>query len=94
MGHELVGFGALNRAAAEVDAVFVAPEHLRAGIGRAVLTKLESMATSFGLNSLELLSSLNAVGFYSAHGYVPVRDEDFRHPSGLRIASLRMRKVL
>jgi GNAT superfamily N-acetyltransferase len=48
------------------DAVFVAPEHHREGIGRALVKRLVEDARAAGLRRLRVSASLDAVGFYEA----------------------------
>ncbi len=65
----IVGFGELNLKTGEIEAVFVAPEHGRRGIGRRLLQFLEDLAAQHGLTRLVLDASLNAVAFYEQLGY-------------------------
>ena len=51
--------------------VAVDPRCIRLGIGRAVMNTIAQTARSAGMRRLERLSSLNAVPFYRAVGYVP-----------------------
>ena len=65
----VVGFGEINLEAAEIEAVFVAPDCGRCGIGRRLLQFLEDLAAQRGLTHLVLDASLNAVTFYEKAGY-------------------------
>lgn len=65
----VIGFGELNLEASEVEAVFVAPDYGRRGIGRRLLQFLENLAVQRGLTHLVLDASLNAVTFYERMGY-------------------------
>ncbi len=67
--NSIVGFGELNLEAGEIEAVFVAPDHGRCGIGRRLLQALEDLAAQRGLTHLVLDASLNAVTFYEKAGY-------------------------
>jgi len=67
---ELVGFANLDPQRAEVQALYIRPDQLRRGIGRQLLGELESCARELTLTRLGLKSSLNAVPFYQALGYV------------------------
>jgi putative acetyltransferase len=63
------GLGALVIANSELRACYVVPEAARQGVGTALVTEIERLARSHGLDRLELLASLNAEPFYSALGY-------------------------
>ena len=65
----VVGFGEINLEAAEIEAVFVAPDYAQRGIGRRLLQFLEDFAVQRGLTNLVLDASLNAVAFYEKAGY-------------------------
>ena len=65
----VVGFGELNLKAGEIEAVFVAQDYGRRGIGRQILQALEEVAAQRGLTHLVLDASLNAVAFYKVMGY-------------------------
>lgn len=65
----VVGFGEINIQRGEIEAVFVAPEYSRLGIGRRLLQALEDIAVQRGLTQLVLDASLNAVVFYERLGY-------------------------
>lgn len=65
----IIGFGELNLEKGEIEAVFVAPDYGRHGIGRRLLQFLEDIATQHGRIELILDASLNAVGFYEHMGY-------------------------
>ena len=93
-GARPVGYGALNVATCEVEAVFVEPEASGRGVGKALLQALEAMARVRGLARLTLSASLNAVPFYSAAGYEALRNEDFRLASGAVLACVVMHKRL
>lgn len=65
----IIGFGELNMAAGEIEAVFVSPEHGRCGVGGQILQALEDLARHRGLSAIVLDASLNAVEFYEKAGY-------------------------
>ncbi len=90
----VVGFGFINRNAAVLEALFVAPEFGRQGIGRALLTLLEQIARQAGLPALGLSSSLNAVPFYQAAGYHAIAETTWRHPAGFELPCVEMTKAL
>jgi len=55
--------------AARIRAFFVAPEHARQGIGRALLRRCEAAAQAQGFTRFELMGTLTGVPFYQALGY-------------------------
>lgn len=66
---EIVGWGQLNAEKSEIVAVYVTPARAGAGVGRALLTHLEEVASNLGCRTLSLWSSLNAVRFHQRYGY-------------------------
>lgn len=90
----IVAFGFLNRQTSELDAVFVAPDFARRGIGTAIVELLEGLARKAGLKSLTLSASLNAVEFYKAVGYRALAETTWCHPSGLKLSCVAMVKEL
>jgi GNAT superfamily N-acetyltransferase len=90
----IVGVGFINRQAAVLEAVFVAPEFVRRGVGTALLTSLEEIARQAGLIRLSLSASLNAVSFYRAAGYQTGEKTTWRHPAGFDLACVAMTKDL
>jgi putative acetyltransferase len=88
------GFGQLNEPAATVEAVYVAPEAVRKGIGRKLLALLEAHAFAASVPSLQLDSSLNAVAFYDKAGYAPVCKTLHELAPGTFLPCVTMRKSL
>jgi putative acetyltransferase len=93
-GDALLGYGALNVCAHEVEAVFVDPTASGRGLGGSLLRQLEATAQARALSHLELSSSLNAVSFYAAAGYKEMRRENYELANGVLLASVIMRKAL
>jgi putative acetyltransferase len=65
----------LDPPAAELDVMYVAPEHRRAGVARLLLATLESHARSAGVGVLRLRAGeqqSEALRFYTAAGFVPI----------------------
>lgn len=91
---ELIGFGTLNPAGGEVEAVYVHPAATGRGVGLTLLRTLEARALSLGLESLRLCASLNAVEFYERAGFVRGRVTSHRLAHGAEIACVSMSKVL
>jgi GNAT superfamily N-acetyltransferase len=93
-GSRVAGFGALNISNGEIEAVFVAPEAGRRGLGRSLLAALEKAAVDAGLKMISLGSSLNAVPFYQAAGYHAGERGTYTTSQGVEIACVRMSKPL
>ena len=93
-GRGIAGFAILNPAIAEIEAVYVAPDHGRRGLGRQLLAHLEAAASGSGLRKLSLSSSLNAVPFHAASGYKAVSQGFYTTSAGVEIACVRMEKPL
>lgn len=86
--------GILDPAGAEVDALYVAPEHAGRGAGSALLREMEKRAAREGLAELTVQATLNARDFYARRGYAFVADAEHVLPDGTRLACVRMRKAL
>lgn len=69
-GEEIVGCCALsfNQSAPELEHMWIRPEHMGAGIGRALFTHMKERATKLKLPALELSADPNAEGFYERMG--------------------------
>jgi len=91
---QLLGYGILDRQSGEVMALFVEPGQLGRGIGKRLMQGLEAIAEEERFTRLYLYSSLNAADFYRAMGFIAVRDEPYRHPSGITLRSLYMERVM
>jgi GNAT superfamily N-acetyltransferase len=93
-GGAVVGFGQLNPATGEVDAVYVLPECQGEGIGRLLLADLEAEARARGIYMLELSATLNAESFYAQAGYVRRHVAVHQLPTGVELQCIRMSKEL
>lgn len=97
---DVVGFGLLDREPADCDgatgritAVYVHPDHVRGGVGSAILAALETAARDAGLETLVLTASVNAIAFYERAGYEGCETVSLEF-DGVALACLRMRKRL
>ena len=90
----VVGFAGLKRTPSELDAVFVAPDRARCGIGMRLLCHVEAVARDLGLVELTLKASLNSVPFYQRAGYSQGANGTHSTTSGLQIACVHMGKFL
>ena len=89
---EIVGFGSLKND--QIKGLYVAPGHLRRGIGRRLLDRLEGIARERDTPRLRLASSLTAVPFYAAHGYRVACHGQQRFFTGGQVACVFMDKAL
>ncbi len=90
----IVGFGTLNQMQSEIEAVYVSPEVVRRGVGKAILQKLEERARDLSIKSLKMNASLNAVPFYKSAGYESQKEMKHRLASGVEIGCVLMTKEL
>lgn len=69
---EVVGFASYAAAGggrAELEDLFVLPEHMGRGIGRELVVAIEDAATTAGLTVIDVTANANALGFYEAVGF-------------------------
>ena len=92
-GTEVVAFGALDGTAADIRALYVAPEFAGRGIGSMILGALESEARRLAISRLSVSATLNSVGFYTARGYASVGAGENVLPQGIRLPCVRMEKT-
>ena len=73
LNNEIVGFYALGRNSKlefELEALFVAPNHIGVGIGQALISHAKIRAAELGGQILKIQGDPNAAGFYRAAGGV------------------------
>ncbi len=90
----VIGYGQLDPARGEVDAVYVAPEAAGHGVGTALLLALEQTARNYGLLNLHLIATLNAVPFYKRAGYLAECDTGYHTGSGITLPVVSMSRRL
>jgi len=78
--------------AARIRAFFVAPEHVRRGIGRMLYQACESAARSAGFHRLELMATLPGIPLYSALGFQEQERVSDLLPDGTAIEFARMER--
>ena len=88
----IVGTGMINLESGKVDAIFVHPSNMRAGIGKQVLLHLEKLALDAELTQLNLDSTLNAAPFYWARGFVGNLVAKYDSPRGISLDCIPMIK--
>jgi len=90
----VVGTGMIDLESGEVGAMFVHPSRMRTGVGRRILTYLESLALEAGLAHLSLESTLNAAPFYRACGFAGETTAKYKSPRGISLNCIPMKKSL
>lgn len=88
----VIGFGQLDAAKREIEAVYVLPDRQGQGVGRALLQELESRAKTAGIDKLWLSATLNAVPFYERAGFNTEGPAVHQLPTGQTLACVRMQK--
>ena len=68
-GTRVSGFGQIDLATGEIQAVYVSPDVQGRGVGAALLAHLERLAGGQGLSRITLKATLNAEDFYTARGW-------------------------
>jgi len=92
--HDLLGLGILDIRNAEVSAIYIHPDAAGKGIGSKLLNELEKIARNSNILKITVHSTLNAKGFYIAHGYLEQELTFHNLPNGLKLECIRMFKVL
>jgi N-acetylglutamate synthase-like GNAT family acetyltransferase len=90
----VVGFGELGQQAGAIQGLYVSPDVKGRGVGWRLLCTLEERARAYGLKSLRLTSSLNAVPFYERAGFKAVEELTETIAPGVERGSVRMLKEL
>lgn len=87
-GGGIVGFASWldAREAVEVEDMFVDPDWMRHGIGRALMTDLIAMARSRGIRRAEVTANQHALAFYETVGFAVTGEEQTRFGPALRLA--------
>jgi len=78
----------------KIDAVFVEPESMGRGIGRAVMAHLEGLAINRGLGDIHLDATLNAAPFYRVLGFKGDGRVIYKSSLGVSLACVPMIKQL
>jgi len=79
----VVGAGGVHLEDGRLLGVFVHPDRVGQGVGRALFEDIEVRARAAGLGTLTIHSALNAVGFYEAVGFEAVEGAEERATSGV-----------
>lgn len=91
---EVVGLGAIDLAAGEVSALYVAPAWVERGVGRKLYAALEEAAVGAGHTSIKVESTLAARAAYERYGFRFVEPTTHLFPGGVEVEVVRMRKDL
>jgi putative acetyltransferase len=91
---QVVGFGSIVPHLGELRAVYVHPSDARRTVGSQLLSRLEELAVSHGLRTLNVTASTNAERFYSRAGYEIVRRDVHQLRNVSAMDCFRMRKRL
>lgn len=94
MPEQIVGTGMIDLATGKIDAVFVEPEYMGRGIGRAVMAYLEGLAIGEGLRAIHLDATLNAARFYRTLGFEGDGRVIYESSLGVSLACVPMIKHL
>lgn len=99
-GGALVGAGGYTRSRggppgrADVRHVVTHADAVRQGVGRAILTRAMAEAAAAGCSWMHCLSSLTAVPFYTALGFVAARKTTVPLGPGIDFPAIEMRRDL
>jgi len=94
VGERVAGSGMVDLDSGQIDAVFVLPELMGQGLGRAMMLHLEHLAIRAGLAQLKLDSTLNAAPFYRSLGFTGDAVASYCSSGGLSLACIPMIKRL
>ena len=82
-----LGFSAVIPATdgAELDGLFVEPDLMRGGVGRALVEDAVERLHAAGVTRLEVTANLNALAFYEKVGFVAIGPVETQFAPGLRM---------
>jgi putative acetyltransferase len=90
----ILGFSVVNVPGAELNALYVAPSAGRRGVGSALLSAAEDLASAAGVQRITLKATLNAVTFYERAGYSQLGPAVHSLPTGQELPCIQMAKRL
>lgn len=80
--------------AARVRAMYTHPDHVRRGVGRAILDACEAAARAEGFGRVELAATLAGEPLYTACGYAPIEHFTSQTSTGVAVPLIRMGKTV
>jgi GNAT superfamily N-acetyltransferase len=80
--------------AAHVRAMFVRPDCIRQGRGRAILDAARDAAAAEGFQQLDLMATRPGVLLYESAGFRPVAEHVLTMPDGVRIEAVAMERPI
>lgn len=91
-GEGLAGYYALVQAeeGLELDALFIAPDRLRRGLGKALLRHAEATALGLGARSIIIQGDPHAEGFYLSAGAARIGERPSASVSGRNLPLFRL----
>ncbi|MEW6436313.1 MAG: GNAT family N-acetyltransferase [Pseudomonadota bacterium] len=93
-GGTIAGFGSIVPKNEELRAVYVHPSFGGRGLGSRILIALFDLARQHHLRQLVMDASTNAEAFYLRHGFSSIERTEHTLQSGVRMACVKMRKLL
>lgn len=93
-GEQILGFCLFDRHPAAIRVLYVSPDAARKGVGTALVRETERRLAGDGARELHVLSTLNAVPFYAALGFVAGEESRHPMPDGFALPCRRMAKWL
>ena len=93
VGDRIIGFYSLERISeteAELCAMFVEPDHIGRGFGRALISHAKATARELGFASILIQGDPHAAAFYRAAGGVPCGEADSRSIPGRALPLFRI----
>lgn len=91
--NRIVGFVNFSRMG-RIGAFYVDKDHVRQGIGSALMKKIEEQAKQWKIQKLDCLASLNAQSFYEKHRFRFVEKREHPLTESVRMTVHRMEKDL
>jgi len=85
IGFSLIVPPAVTDGAAELDGLFVEPDHMRGGVGRVLVADAVERARARSYPRIEVMANPNARGFYERVGFTGGETVDTRFGPGLRM---------
>ncbi len=92
-GAEVVGFADFMPERKLLDFFYVHKEHMRKGVGKALLTHIEATAKENGVAEIYTHASITAKPFFEAMGFIPLEKREVE-VQGIRLTNYTMRKSL